>query len=35
VVIADLPGHAGARGELGCDRRLVKRDGKWVVVKNG
>src|SRR6185436_19928848 len=28
VVIADLPGHAGARDELDCDRKLVKRRGK-------
>src|SRR6185503_9708226 len=33
VVIADLPGHAGARDELHCDRKLVKRGGKWVVQK--
>jgi ATP phosphoribosyltransferase regulatory subunit len=34
VVIVDLPGHAGAREELGCDRRLAKRGGRWVVVKH-
>jgi ATP phosphoribosyltransferase regulatory subunit len=33
VVIADLPGHAGARGELNCDRKLVKRSGRWIVQK--
>jgi ATP phosphoribosyltransferase regulatory subunit len=33
VVIVDLPGHAGARDELGCDRRLAKRNGKWQVTK--
>lgn len=33
VVIADLPGHAAARDELGCDRRLAKRNGKWIVQK--
>ena len=33
TVIVDLPGHARARGELGCNRRLVKRDGKWVIRK--
>jgi ATP phosphoribosyltransferase regulatory subunit len=27
VVIVDLPGHAGTRRELGCDRRLVRRSG--------
>ena len=31
VVVADLPGHSDAREELGCDRRLVRRGGKWVV----
>lgn len=31
VVIVDLPGHADARDELGCDRRLVKRGGTWEV----
>ncbi|HKA41190.1 MAG TPA: ATP phosphoribosyltransferase regulatory subunit [Burkholderiales bacterium] len=34
VVVVDLPGHAGARGELGCDRRLAKRNGTWVVEKS-
>jgi ATP phosphoribosyltransferase regulatory subunit len=29
VVIVDLPGHDAA--ELGCDRRLEKKDGKWRV----
>lgn len=33
VVVVDLPGHAGSRAELGCDRRLVRRTGKWVVEK--
>ena len=33
IVIVDLPGHRGAREELGCDRALVKRGGKWSVVK--
>jgi len=33
VVVADLPGHAGSRKELGCDRKLVRRAGKWRVVK--
>lgn len=32
VVIVDLPGHARTRGELGCDRSLRRRDGRWVVV---
>jgi ATP phosphoribosyltransferase regulatory subunit len=33
IVIVDLPGHAGTRRELGCDRRLVRRSGAWTVVK--
>jgi ATP phosphoribosyltransferase regulatory subunit len=32
IVIADLPGHASSRAELGCDRTLEKRDGRWTVV---
>jgi ATP phosphoribosyltransferase regulatory subunit len=31
VVIVDLPGHEGAREELGCDRTMQKKDGKWRV----
>jgi ATP phosphoribosyltransferase regulatory subunit len=31
IVVVDLPGHEGARDELGCDRRLEKKDGKWRV----
>ena len=31
VVVVDLPGHDAARDELGCDRRLEKKDGKWRV----
>jgi ATP phosphoribosyltransferase regulatory subunit len=34
IVAVDLPGHAGTRTELGCDRRLAKRNGKWQVVKS-
>jgi ATP phosphoribosyltransferase regulatory subunit len=34
IVVVDLPGHAGSRRELGCDRKLAKRNGKWQVVKN-
>ena len=30
IVIVDLPGHAGARGELGCDRQLVRKSGVWI-----
>ncbi len=33
VVIVDLPGHAATRGELGCDRQLVKRAGAWEIEK--
>jgi ATP phosphoribosyltransferase regulatory subunit len=33
VVVVDLPGHAGSRDELGCDRKLARRAGKWVVQK--
>ncbi len=31
AVVVDLPGNAAHRTELGCDRELVQRDGKWVV----
>ncbi|HSN22474.1 MAG TPA: ATP phosphoribosyltransferase regulatory subunit [Usitatibacter sp.] len=31
VVVVELPGHEAARGELGCDRRLEKKEGKWRV----
>jgi ATP phosphoribosyltransferase regulatory subunit len=31
AVLVDLPGHAGTRKELGCDRRLVQREGRWVI----
>lgn len=31
VVIVDLPGHHKARDELGCNRRLAQRNGKWIV----
>lgn len=32
VVMAALPGHEGTWTEAGCDRRLIARDGRWVVV---
>ena len=32
-VLVELPGHEDAPGELGCDRRLVKRNGKWTIEK--
>ena len=31
VVIDALPGHEGTWKEAGCDRQLVKRDGRWTV----
>ena len=33
TVIEELPGHSAARSELNCDRRLVRRAGRWVVEK--
>ena len=33
IVVEELPGHAGASSEWGCDRRLVRRAGRWVVEK--
>ena len=33
VVIEALPGHEGTWGEVGCDRRLVLRTGKWIAEK--
>jgi ATP phosphoribosyltransferase regulatory subunit len=35
VVMTALPGHAGTWEEAGCDRRLVLRDGSWVVAPLG
>ena len=35
IVIADLPGHRDARAELGCDRILELRDGRWTIVPLG
>ncbi len=34
-VIVTLPGQHGGAAELGCDRRLVERDGTWVVETGG
>ncbi len=31
VVIEDLPGHEKSRAELGCTRRLAKRNGVWSI----
>jgi len=33
VVIEDLPGHARYRGELGCERVLARRGGRWIIQK--
>ncbi len=33
AVVVDLLGDAALRGELQCDRELVKRDNVWVVVE--
>jgi ATP phosphoribosyltransferase regulatory subunit len=33
IVIVDLPGHDKARDELGGNRRLALRNGKWIVEK--
>ncbi|GAB4117679.1 MAG: ATP phosphoribosyltransferase regulatory subunit [Sideroxydans sp.] len=32
IVLVDLLGEAEYRSELNCDRELVLRDGKWIVV---
>jgi ATP phosphoribosyltransferase regulatory subunit len=32
-VIVELPGHAETRAECGCDRHLVRREGKWQLEK--
>ena len=31
VVVVEMPGHEKARAELGCDRKLAKKAGKWHV----
>ncbi len=31
VVVVEMPGHEDATSELGCERRLEKKDGKWRV----
>jgi ATP phosphoribosyltransferase regulatory subunit len=33
IVIVDLPGHEATRGELSCDRQLVKRGTSWEIVQ--
>jgi ATP phosphoribosyltransferase regulatory subunit len=30
-VLVELPGHENTAGEPACDRRLVKRNGKWII----
>ena len=32
IVMNALPGHEGTWNEAGCDRQLVKRDGRWTIV---
>lgn len=29
IVVVDLPGHEATRGELGCERKLVRRGTDW------
>jgi ATP phosphoribosyltransferase regulatory subunit len=31
IVMTALPGHEGTWKEAGCDRQLVRRDGRWAV----
>ncbi|MEP7069641.1 MAG: ATP phosphoribosyltransferase regulatory subunit [Usitatibacter sp.] len=31
IVVVEMPGHEKHREELGCERRLEKKDGKWRV----
>ncbi|MDT3670801.1 MAG: ATP phosphoribosyltransferase regulatory subunit [Aromatoleum sp.] len=31
VVMTALPGHDGSWNEAGCDRQLIRRDGRWTV----
>lgn len=31
-VVIELPGHDGTWSETGCDRKLILRDGQWLVV---
>ena len=33
-VISELPGQNGDMRQTGCDRRIEKRDGQWVVVES-
>jgi len=31
VVMTELPGHDGSWNEAGCDRQLIRREGRWTV----
>jgi hypothetical protein len=31
-VIYELPGQRGRAADMGCDRRLVYKNGQWVAV---
>lgn len=31
IVVSALPGHEGTWREAGCDRQLIRRDGRWAV----
>ncbi|MCK0506822.1 ATP phosphoribosyltransferase regulatory subunit [Aromatoleum anaerobium] len=31
VVMTELPGHEGSWNEAGCDRQLIRREGRWTV----
>ncbi len=31
IVMTALPGHDGCWNEAGCDRQLIRRDGRWTV----
>jgi ATP phosphoribosyltransferase regulatory subunit len=33
IVISELPGQSGNAKDMGCDRKLVRRDGVWKIVK--
>lgn len=33
-VIYELPGQRGNAGDMGCDRRLIQKNGQWVVIAN-
>jgi ATP phosphoribosyltransferase regulatory subunit len=33
IVVVELPGHVAVREELACDSEIVKRRGRWVVLR--